>query len=156
MSAILALCVCLGLTVRADDSDDTLRFYMKQSDLIVSGTIISEPEGLVTEAGVVNWICKFKVKDTLHGTKPKEETIDVNIVRFEIHKKDHPSYLKKNSECILFLKNVSKTEKPSWKSADMWFGIQPYLPMMERSIKRLSEQEKKKRDRTTKPSTATE
>ncbi len=144
ISAILTACVVLGLSAIADDSDDTLRFYMKQSDLVLSGAIVSEPEGLVTEAGVVNWICKFKVKDTLHGTKLKSETIDVNIVRFEIHKKDHPSYLKKDSECILFLKNVSKTEEPSWKSADMWFGIQPYLPMMERSIKRLSEQDNNK------------
>jgi len=63
---------------------------------------------------------------------------------FEIHKKDHPEYLKKDAECILFLKNVSKTETPSWKTADFWFGIQPCFPMMERSIKRLSTQDKGK------------
>jgi hypothetical protein len=142
--AICVLCIVLGLTARADDSDGTLQFYMNQSDLIVSGTIVFEPEGFATEDGVINWICKFKVKDTLHGAKIESDTIDVNIVRFEIHKKDHPAYLKKDAECILFLKNVSKTEKPSWKSVDFWFGIQPYFPMMERSIMRLSKQQAKK------------
>jgi len=48
ISAVCALCIVIGLTARADDSDHTLRFYMKQSDLVVSGTIVSEPEDLFT------------------------------------------------------------------------------------------------------------
>ena len=144
ISAVCAVFMIAGLTIRADDSDDTLRFYMGKSDLVVSGTIISEPEGCVDEAGVVNWICRFNVKETLHGTGVATNTLDVNIIRFEIHKKDHPLYLAKDSECILFLKSTSKTEKPSWKSADFWFGIQPYLPVMEMSIRRLSKQQDKK------------
>jgi len=143
ISAILALCVVLSLNARADDSDDTLRFYMKQSDIVVSGTIVSEPAGFVTESGVINWICTFKVMNVLHGKKSDADTIEVNIVRFEIGANDRPSYLKMDAECILFLKNVSTTDKPSWKTADFWFGIQPRFPMMERSIRRLSEQDKK-------------
>ncbi len=144
ISAVCALCILIGLTAKADDSDDTLRFYMKQSDLVVAGTIVSEPAGLVDEAGVINWICQFKVRDTLHGAKPETDTIAVNICRFEIVAKDRPSYLNKDAECILFLRNVSKTDKPSWKTADFWFGIQPLFPVMERSIKRLSGQDTKK------------
>lgn len=144
ISAVCSLCILIGLTARADDSDDTLRFYMKQSDIVVSGIIASEPEGCVHESGVINWICTFQATETLHGSNPDAETINVNIVRFEIDAKDKPSYLKKDAECILFLKNVSKTEKPTWKTADFWFGIQPRFPMMERSIKRLAEQDKKR------------
>lgn len=142
ISAICSLCILIGLTARADDSDDTLRFYVKKSDIIVSGAVVSEPKGLVDESGIINWVCTFKVAETLHGSKPDAEMIDVNIVRFGIDAKDRPSYLKKDAECILFLKNVAKAEKPAWKTADFWFGIQPRFPMMERSIKRLAEQSK--------------
>jgi hypothetical protein len=136
--------MAVGVAVRADESDDTLRFYMRQSDLVVSGTIVNEPEGIVDEAGVINWICTLKMTGVLHGKKPDADTIGVNIARFEIDAKDRPSYLKKGAECILFLKNHSKTGKPSWMTADYWFGIQPRFPTMERSIKRLSEQDRKK------------
>ena len=132
ISAICSLCILIGLTARADDSDDTLRFYVKKSDIIVSGAVVSEPKGLVDESGIINWVCTFKVAETLHGSKPDAEMIDVNIVRFEIDAKDKPSYLKKDAEhTVQECRQGETARKPPISGS-----IQP--PDDERSIKKLA------------------
>jgi hypothetical protein len=60
----------------------------------------------------------------------------VNIVRFELVEKDKSPLLKKDAECILFLKNVSP-DKPVWRTVDMWFGLQPASLWLARALKRL-------------------
>jgi len=54
---------------------------------------------------VPNFICEFAVAEVAKGdSKLKEKTIHVNILRFETDKKDHHPLIKKDAECILFLK----------------------------------------------------
>jgi hypothetical protein len=134
------LCVLLlGLltTGRADDGDDTLRAWLTKSELVVAGQIVSEPIGITHETGVPNYLCDFKVADVLKGDATLAgTTIAVNIVRFELAEKDKSPLVKKDAECILFLKNVSP-DKPVWRTADMWFGLQPASPWLARSLKRL-------------------
>ena len=122
----------------ADDGDETLRGWLAQAKLVVAGTITNEPIGITHETGVPNYLCDFKVAEVLKGDATLAgTTTSVNIVRFELDAKDKSPLLKKNAECILFLKNVSP-DKPVWQTADVWFGLQPASPWLARSLKRLA------------------
>jgi hypothetical protein len=121
----------------ADDGDDTLRGWMAKADLVVAGTIANEPIGITHETGVPNYLCDFKVADVLQGDATLAgQTLAVNIVRFELVAKDKSPLVKKDAQCILFLKNVSP-DKPVWQTADFWFGLQPASPWLALALKRL-------------------
>ena len=133
------------------DSNATLRVCVSKSDLVVYGTILSEPEPEDAGAGSIKWRFKFTIKETLHGEKPELDTLDVTLLRFKTHKEDHPSYLARDSECILFLQNanarpdgLASKESPVWQSSDKRFGIQPYEGMLAQSIQELSEARKRR------------
>ncbi len=136
LSLILSLVPTLS---RADADDDTLRFYLSKSDLVVIGKIVSEPRGVMLEAGVPNYLCDFEVEDVLKGNnKLAANVIKVNIMRFELDKKDRHPLIKKNSRSILFLKQQSEGTTPPRATSDFWFGIQHPFPSMAESLKRLS------------------
>ena len=138
MKQVILACLVIGAmtaatAVQADDSDDTLRFYLSKSDLVISGSITSEPIGLSSESGVVGYGCDFTVVDVLAGdVSVKGKTIKVTIGRFESDAKDKHPLVKKGSECILFLKGQGTT--------DYWFGIQQLSPSMVKSLKRLAKE----------------
>ena len=131
----------LQAIAKADNSDDTLKFYLSKSDLVVLGNIISIPVAFMSESGVPNYNCKFKVADIIKGDNSlKGKIIEVCILRFEIHKKDHHPLIKKDAECILFLKKTSQGTVPAWVTSDFWFSVQYPSPWMVRSLKRLSKE----------------
>ena len=135
---ILALVILPILTCRADDSDNTLKFYLSKSDVVVVGKIVSEIGGVITEEGVPNYICDFAIQDVIKGDETlKDKTIKVNITRFELDKEDKHPLLKKDSKCILFLKKANEGSTPEWETADFWFGIQHPFPTMIKSLKRV-------------------
>ena len=124
----------------ADTSDDTLKFYLSRSDVVIQGTILNHPVGVIDRDGVPNFYCEFKAADVLKGdAKLKGTTIRVNIVRFERDEKDHHPLIKKGAECILFLKRT-KDNIPKLETADVWFGVQHPFPWLVESLKRLSKQ----------------
>jgi hypothetical protein len=139
--AWLGACFTLGWAgpaVRADDGDETLRGWLAKAELVVAGQIVSEPIGIIHETGVPNYICDFKIADVLKGdSSAVGTTASVNIVRFELAEKDKSPLVKKDAECILFLKNVSP-DKPVWRTADAWFGVQQRSPALARSLKKLA------------------
>ncbi len=120
------------------DEGDTLNRLLSKSDLVVLGKITTEPHGVISRSGVPNYICEFHVQDVLKGdAKLKDQVIEVNIMRFEMDAKDKHPLIKKDSECILFLKSATP-DTPSWVTADFWFGVQHPSPWMARSLKRLA------------------
>jgi len=124
---------------RADSSDDTLKFYLKKSDLVVLGTIKSDLIGVSEEVGVLNYVCEFKVAEVLKGDPElKSKTIHVNIMRFELDPKDKHPLIRKDADCILFLKQEGEGTIPNWITTDFWFGIQQPSPSMAKSLKRLA------------------
>jgi ankyrin repeat protein/thiol-disulfide isomerase/thioredoxin len=137
----LAACLVLAAVspLSADESDDTLRHWLAKSEVVVAGTIASEPIGIVTEAGVVNYSFEFRVSETLCGTWKGEPTLRAGVVRFENDPRDRLPYLKQDSWCILFLKSAGERTIPAWTTADFWFGVQPYSAPLARAIKRLAE-----------------
>ena len=138
---LLALLILPIFVCRADTSDDTLKFYLFKSDLVVVGRIVSEIGAVITELGVPNYICDFEIQDVIKGDESLiDKTIKVNIVRFEFDKEDKHPLIKKDSKCILFLKKANKGNTPAWKTADFWFGIQHPFPTMIKSLKRLAQE----------------
>jgi hypothetical protein len=137
-----AIAVLISLFVlaaaRADGGDDTLIYYLSRSDLVVLGTITSEPYGINHEPGVIHYGCEFKVAQVLKGDdKLKDTTIRVSIKRLEMSADDGNPLLKKDSRCILFLKSQGQ-DVPSWSTADFWFGVQYPSTTMASSLQRLA------------------
>lgn len=140
-------------TARAESHDDTLAFYLSRSDLVVSGTISTEPLGITLADGVVDHICKFAITDVVQGdAKLKKQTVNVNIVRFQCKKDDEHPLIKKGANVILFLKKCPAGTTHRWESADVWFGIQPSNSMMVRMMKRLVKAKKTKQQNIYGPS----
>ena len=139
LTTLIAPLICLAAPVAlADASDDTLKFFLSKSEVIVSGKIATEPMGITDELGVLNYICEFQVQDVLKGDAGLQgRTVKVNIMRFEKDAKDKHPLIKKDQECLLFLKSATPNT-PSWVTADFWFGVQQHSPWMARSLKRLA------------------
>lgn len=143
-SLILLWITSFCAVVMADnDGDDTLKHYLSKSPLVVVGKISEHPRGgLVNDTVAVSYWLKFSVTEVLQGDQRLVgKTIDFTLVRFELSPKDQHPLAKKDAECILFLKQSSN--KPSWETADVWFGIQPASPLMAKSLKRLSAEQQK-------------
>ena len=122
----------------AGASDDTLRFYLSKSELVVTGSIQSDPMGIVDRKGFVSYLCQFKVDDVQKGDAAlKGSVIWVGIDRHETGEQDKHPLIKMGGECLLFLKS-SQQDSPTWVTADSWFGIQQPGPSLSRSLRRLA------------------
>jgi hypothetical protein len=136
---IVAAWLLFPMVAQADSGDDTLAYFLSKSELVVIGTLKDEPVGVFTENGVPNYVCDFAVSDVLKGDNAlRGKTIRVNIVRFEDDEKDRHPLIKKDAECIVFLKKQSEGTIPRWATADFWFGLQYPSPWMAKSLKRLA------------------
>jgi hypothetical protein len=136
----LLACLVPGL-VLADDGDDTLRFYLSRSDVVVLGEFASELDAHTREAGVVHYGGTFRIDQLIKGKAQGERrvggTIDVHVVRFESAPEDRLPELKKGGRCILFLKENKQPGSPC-STVDVWFGVQRPSPWMARSLARLA------------------
>lgn len=137
---VVALFWLLVSTVKANANGraDTLAYWLAKSSLVIAGQITQGPRIRSSEAGVMNYSFKFKVSEVLAGTAPEAKEVSVIAIRFESTRQDQLPFLQPGGECILFLQPVEDKTIPGWKSVDKWFGIQPYLPRMASSVKRLA------------------
>ena len=106
---------------------------MSNSTVVVAATIVSEPDAIMKELGVVEYSFDIQISELLHGVKPKQGKIRVSMTRFEAGKDDAIPFLKENTRCIFFL-----TAGKHYSVADMWFGIQSFNSEMANRIKELS------------------
>ena len=140
---LLVAIVLLAEAVAVADQrgDETLKFFLSKSHVVVVGKITSTPLAISGSRSVPIFVCDFQVNDVLKGDAGlKGKTIMLNIIRIEMDKKDHHPLIKKNAECILFLKE-RKAKRGPWETADVWFGVQHPSTYMAKSLKRLAEQE---------------
>ena len=139
LPVFLLIAVAAAFPASADESDETLNYYLSKSECVASGTMVSEPIGISYEAGVVEYICDFKVSEVFKGVgMTNGTTTRVAIVRFEQGTPDRNPLIKKGAACILFLKDSSRGI-PKWRTADFWFGIQPFSSTLARSLRRLAQ-----------------
>jgi hypothetical protein len=123
----------------ADESDDTLQYYLSKSDCVATGTILSEPIGVTTESGVVEYICDFRPSQVFKGDSMTNGVATrVVIARFEQGAPDRHPLVKKGGQCVLFLKS-SAPSIPKLRTADFWFGIQQPSSSLARSLTRLAQ-----------------
>jgi len=137
LAALLSACnIAAG-----NESDDTLRYYLSKSELVVVGTITNEPLVVFDSEYVPNYICKFNVSTVLKGDEALARTIiPVTIVRFEKTKEDKNPLVKRGGKCILFLRK-SVGENSGWETADFWFGIQDPFPWLADALSRVQQNE---------------
>ena len=137
--AIIVVSSLFPIVAQADSGDDTLAYFLSKSELVVIGTINDELIGVATENGVLHYVCDFAISDVLKGDKALDgKLLRINIKRFEIVDEDRHPLLKKDAECIVFLKTQPQGTIPHWTTADFWFGIQQPSPWMAKSLKRLA------------------
>lgn len=145
--ALLAGVVGFCGSSRADGDDDTLQMYLSKSDVVLLGEFTSEPIGSTREVGVINYGADFRISQLIKGAAVGERkvggTIPVNVVRFESAPEDHLPVLKKGGKAILFLKCNDRQAKPTYQTADVWFGVQPPSPWMAKSLARLAAEQAK-------------
>mgnify|MGYP001282541761 CR=1 FL=1 len=140
---IMALTALLPLCVTANEDDETLSPLLAKSDLVVLGIFVSEPAGFATDIGVEHYSGDFLIEDVLKGDASlSNTTILVGMSRFVITMEDRLPLIKKDSRCILFLKQASDMSIPAWVTTDFWFGVQHPLPVLARTLIRLANENK--------------
>ena len=140
LRALLIVAVLCAPAVAEDD--DTLRFYLSKSSLVVSGEIVDGPTAHVSELGVVNYGLTLKVAKVLKG-KADDGELRVRLSLFGLGRADEmPAHLKKGAKVILFLKREwNRPEHRSWQQADGWFAAQQFNSVLEQSLVRVLKEE---------------
>ena len=145
MIALGLALVLPGLAV-AGDPEETLRFYLAKSDVVVLGEFTSEPIHKSNKFGSHDQ-ADFKIAQLLKWDAPGEAqvggTIKVHIMRFELEPEDRLPELKKGGKCFLFLECHDLKPAPSYITADIWFGVQRPNPFMGKSLSRVAAEQKK-------------
>lgn len=139
---IISVTLAAGLlagSCLADEGDDTLRFLLSKSELVVAGEITNNTLTVSDELVVASRSHKIKVSSLLKGETAGDE-LKTHLIRFEARRGDELPCLKKGGKVILFLRKARQGEPQVWITADMWFGVQPYNSVMEQSLKRLAEE----------------
>ena len=137
MKALFALTAAfLASSVIAEEGDDTLRYFLSKSDIVVIGKVATDPEVDVSEDGVAK--CRFgvSVTESLKGDNA-DDYINVTVAHSASNADDKLPWLNKKSKVLLFLRNAGDQERPNWTGADVWFSVQPHSGRMASSLKRL-------------------
>ncbi len=148
----LGLALVLPGLVVAGDLEETLRFYLAKSDVVVLGEFTSEPV-LAKTKFASGGEADFKIAQLIKWDAPGESrvgaTIKVHIVRAVLHgddfePEDRLPELKKGGKCILFLECRDLKPTPSYITADIWFGVQRPSPWMAKSLARIVAEQNKR------------
>ena len=120
--------------------DDTLRFYLSKSSLVVSGVVLNEPSVVTSESHVYRHSFRFKVDKVLKGERADDE-INVTVTCIYEFDDEAPPSLKAGGKAILFLRQgFNRPEYRSWIGADKWFAVQPANRMLQESLKRVADE----------------
>jgi hypothetical protein len=149
----LGLALVLPSLVVANDLQETLRFYLAKSDVVVLGEFTSEPIRKGASKFGTHYQADFKIAQLLKWDAPGDTragaTIKVHIVRAILHEDDFEPEdqlpdLKKGGKCILFLECHDPQPTPSYITADIWFGVQRPSSWMAKSLTRITTEQAKR------------
>ncbi|HUY88686.1 MAG TPA: hypothetical protein VMV10_08125 [Pirellulales bacterium] len=149
---IVVLCLPMA-AARAEDGDDTLKYYLSRSSLVVSGELTSHPVAMGFEIGESQYSFKVKVAKVLKGNAPADLSarlarielrrdapagLSFGLAHPELRRDDRLAWLKKGTHVIVFLRERDDV-LGALRGADPWFAVQPASDTMERSLARLSD-----------------
>jgi hypothetical protein len=139
----LGLALVLPGFVLAVDTEETLRYYLAKSDLVVVGEFTSEP--VVKEAifETRHHEADFKIAQVIKWDAPKTrvgETIKVGIL---LEGEERLPEMKKGGKCMLFLECHALKPKPAYITADNWFGVQRPNPRLASALAQVIKEQKK-------------
>lgn len=123
----------------ADDGDDTLRYYLSKSSLVVSGEITEGPRMTFMDASVIRYSFRLKITKIMKGSVKENELKDglgVSAIHPEIDKRERLAFVKKGERVILFLRE-REDKFGGWEGVDPWFGVQQHNELMEDALERL-------------------
>jgi hypothetical protein len=149
----LGLALVLPSLIVANDLQETLRFYLAKSDVVVLGEFTSEPIRKGASKFGTDYQADFKIAQLLKWDAPGDTragaTIKVHIVRTVLYAddfepEDQLPELKKGGKCILFLECRDPQPTPSYITADVWFGVQRSSPWMAKSLARIATEQTKR------------
>lgn len=132
-----------------DKNDDTISFYLSKSDIVLAVALSSNPYQIQHAPNdSYDYEIHSKVEKILYKRPLKGKTVmDDNLYAFPMPKVSEDFHFfamvpdgrsfKSGSRCIVFLK-ASHWKHPYWFTADIWFGLQPYSDLMEKSVQESS------------------
>jgi hypothetical protein len=129
--------------LEAFPGDAILAVYMATSDLVVSGSVVSNASTLVLIPQFPLYRFQFKVERILYGQAPVQDVIPISLQRHEAEAADRSPLLHEGTRCILFLQAVTTGGQVAYRSIDPWYGIQPFNSRMVAFIERLAATPKK-------------
>ena len=134
--------------------DETLRYLLSTSELVVTGEITSKPAAQPRQSAddaYTTYACAVRLSDVLKGDRPASQDITVHVARLEALQGDRLPYVQKGQKVILFLKpepagprqpdrhaDRDADRDAAWVTSDVWLGVQPFNSVMARSLKRLA------------------
>ena len=121
----LGLALVLPGFAVAGDIEETLRFYLAKSDVVVVGEFASEPAEVMANVELRHSQADFKITEIVKWDAPDKtkvgDTIKVHIL---LDAEERLPELKKGGKCMLLLKCQDLKPTPSYLTADIWFGVQ--------------------------------
>lgn len=142
----IALMLCLMPVAHGDDGENgdvindgnnTLRYLLSKSSLIVSGELLTDRKGWHTSYLTWYGTMDVKILDVLAGApglRPINDRITVDFAQPSYTIEAEPQF-PKGSKCLLFLKQ--QPDGKGWSEADRWIGIQPYSGSMATCLRRM-------------------
>jgi hypothetical protein len=91
--AVAAILMCCFSVVMADEDDDTLRFYLSKSSIVISGEITSSVSQMQLEH-MTYYSFDLKVVEVAKGKLPEAKSIHVTINRTERYEIEESALLK--------------------------------------------------------------
>jgi hypothetical protein len=122
---VFGLALLLPGFALAMDPEETPRYYLAKSDVVVVGEFTSEPVVQEKTEEIHHYQADCKISQIVKWEAPEKnrvgDTIKVNVL---LDAQERLPELKKGGKCLLFLECYHLKPTPSYITADIWFGVQ--------------------------------
>ena len=140
LATALTLVASLCSPILGDTGDEILKQRLDRCDLAIVVEMLRDPQGTISEKGVVDWQCNAKILQVMKGDLNTGK-ITFSATRFESEAGDECPELRKGKKCILFLIGDRYDQKlAKWETADPWLGVMRHSPTMAKDLARIAKE----------------
>lgn len=134
---LISIALLIPFIARAN-SDETLKSWLGQSDLVVTARFTERIIAIQDRAGIIEYVCDVAIQEVIKGDATlADQTIAVALIMYQSGPQDKHPLIQAGSSCILFLQ-TDETRKPIYVSVDPWFSIQYPFIGLTKELKRLA------------------